>query len=102
MGAISGDSADVLSAEWQQSLGQAWKGQWQAVAFVDTARITINPVGTAGPNTVSLSGAGIGLNWTGPAQLTARSAIAIPLGAGSELVNANKSVRAWLEVQKVF
>jgi len=102
MGAISGDSADVLSAEWQQSLGQAWKGQWQAVAFVDTARITINPVGTAGPNTVSLSGAGIGLNWTGPAQLTARSVIAIPLGAGSELVNADKSVRAWLEVQKVF
>jgi hemolysin activation/secretion protein len=102
MGAISGDSVDLITGEWQQELGHLWGGQWQAVAFWDKARVTMDHEGTGENNTASLSGAGIGLNWTGPGQWTARTAIATPLGTQSALVSANKSIRAWLEVHKTF
>lgn len=98
MGAVTGDSGDVLSAEWQLTLGHGL----QAVAFVDAARISLNHVSAAGPNTVFLRGAGVGLNWTGPSQWTVRSAIAKPLGTMSPLVAADKCYRAWLELRKAF
>jgi hemolysin activation/secretion protein len=102
MGTISGDSVDLITGELQQELGHLWGGQWQAVVFWDKARVTVDHDGTGENNTASLSGAGIGLNWKGPGQWTARTALAIPLGTQSELVSANKSIRAWLEVHKTF
>jgi hemolysin activation/secretion protein len=102
MGAISGDSVDFVSFEWQQELGHLWGGQWQAVVFWDKARVTVDHDGTGDNNAASLSGAGIGLNWTGPRQWTTRTALATPLGTQSALVSANKSIRAWLEVHKTF
>ncbi len=100
VGAVSGDSGDIASAEWQQNLSQGGEGRWQAVAFMDRARITVNHVSAGGPNTVLLHGAGVGLNWSGPANWTVRSVIAAPLGNKSALLAANKSVRAWLELRK--
>jgi len=73
MGAISGDSGYVGIVEFRHVLGTAWSGQWQAVAFVDSAHVSVNQnVWAAGTNRARLSGAGLGLNWAGPSQWSAR------------------------------
>lgn len=101
MGAVSGDSADLFTAEWQHTLGRGAPGHWQVVAFVDSARVTINHISASGLNTAMLQGAGIGLNWTGPNGWTAHSAIARPLGEKSALVT-DRSARLWLELRKAM
>ncbi len=103
MGAISGDSGYVGSAEFRHNLGTAWHGQLQAVVFVDSAHVTVNKnVWVAGTNSATLSGAGIGLNWAGPDQWSARVYIAAPFGPIPVLVASTASTRAWVEVGKAF
>lgn len=103
MGAISGDSGYVGIAEFRHNLGSAWHGQWQAVAFVDSAHVTVNKnVWVAGANSARLSGAGVGLNWAGPNQWSARVYIATPIGSIPVLVASTASTRAWVEIGKGF
>jgi hemolysin activation/secretion protein len=102
MSALSGDGGIQTSVEWRRDLA-AWHGQWQAVAFVDTERLNINEnVWTAGTNTATLNGAGLGLNWTGPNQWTAKASVATRLGPVPDLGNASSSTRAWLSIAKGF
>jgi hemolysin activation/secretion protein len=103
MGAVSGDSGYSFSAEYRHALGQTAGGQWQAVVFVDTASVTVNhsPWAT-GQNSASLSGAGLGLNWSGPEQWSAKLALAAPIGAVPVLVAGSQSTRAWVEVSRRF
>ena len=103
IGALSGDVGYFVTGEYRYGLGQAWDGQWQATAFVDSARITINKTTwTAGENSATLSGAGLGLNWTGPDQWSARAYIAKPIGSVPILLNTPKSTRVWVETRKGF
>lgn len=102
-GAVAGDSGVLASIEWRHSLGGAWGGQWQAVAFVDSARVTVNKnTWTAGTNSASLSGAGLGLNWSGTDQWSARAYVAKPIGTHPVLVAGNASARAWVELRRGF
>jgi hypothetical protein len=50
----------------RHELGAALQGHWRTLAFLDSAQLTVdkNPW-EAGQNTANLSGAGLGLNWTG-------------------------------------
>jgi hemolysin activation/secretion protein len=106
MGAVSGDTAYIGTAEFRHDLGAGRYGQWQAVAFVDSAYVQVNQKPwIAGNNNATLSGAGAGLNWLGPkmnlmtpSQLNARAYIAAPFGPTPELVGTTNSVRAWLEM----
>lgn len=103
MGAVSGDSGYVGIAEFRHNLGSAWHGQWQAVAFVDSEHVTVNKtVWVAGANSARLSGAGVGLNWAGPNQWSARAYIATPVGSIPVLVADTASTRAWVEIGKGF
>lgn len=103
MGAVSGDSGYVVTAEFRHDLGRILSGQWQAVAFVDSAHVKANEKPwAAGPNTATLSGAGVGLNWSGPDRLSARALIATPVGPVPALVGSTASSRAWIEVGKAF
>ena len=103
MGAVSGDSGYVGTAELRHDLGLAWHGQWQAVAFIDSAHVTVNKnVWVAGANSATLSGAGVGLNWAGPDQWSARAYIAAPIGSTPALVASTASARAWVEIGKGF
>jgi hemolysin activation/secretion protein len=103
MSAVSGDIGVQASAEWRHDLARAWHGQWQAVAFLDSERVRVNKsVWTTGINEATLSGAGLGLNWTGPAQWSAKAYIAERLGAAPVLVGSAASARAWLEIGKGF
>lgn len=102
-GAVSGDSGYFVSAEYRHDLGQSGFGQWQAVAFIDSASVTVNHhPWTAGSNSATLSGAGFGLNWSGPAQWHAKMVVATPIGPTPLLVGSTNSTRAWLELSRPF
>lgn len=102
MGALSGDSGYVGSVELRHRLGQA-AGQWQAVAFIDSAHVTVNKnPWAAGSNSATLSGAGIGLDWGGPGQWHARAYVASRLGPAPALAANAASSRAWVELAKGF
>jgi hemolysin activation/secretion protein len=103
MSTLSGDVGVQTSAEWRHDLARAWHGQWQAVAFLESERVRVNKnVWTTGINEATLNGAGLGLNWTGPAQWSARTSIAERLGAASVLAGSAASTRAWLQIGKAF
>lgn len=99
VGALSGDRGYRASIELRYELGQAGSGKLQGLAFWDGARLTVNQrPWVAGANSATLSGAGIGLDWTGLNQWRARAYLAAPLGSTPELVRATDSTRVWTEV----
>lgn len=103
MAVLSSDTGYLGTVEFRHQLGQVYQGQWQAVAFVDSAHVTINRnVWVNGINSATLSGAGVGLNWTGPDQWSARTYIATPVGSAPVLVAAAQSVQTWVEIDKGF
>ena len=103
VGVVSGDIGYQATVEFRQELGQAWQGQWQAVAFVDGAHVTVNKnTWAAGTNNATLSGAGLGLNWNGVDQWNAKTYVAVPFGPTPVLVGTAKSVLAWVEIGKHF
>ena len=103
MAAISGDSGYTGTLEFRRDLGSAWSSQWQVVAFVDSARITVNQTTwAAGTNSATLSGAGVGLNWEGPRQWRGKLYIASRTGSSPELVGNTDSSRGWIEIGRSF
>jgi hemolysin activation/secretion protein len=56
MGAVSGDSGYIGTAEIRHDLGSGWFGQFQAVGFIDSAQVTVNQnTWTGGANRATLS-----------------------------------------------
>ena len=103
MGALSGDTGILASAEFRHDLRILWSGQLQATAFADSERVTINhSVWAPGPNSATLSGAGLGLNWAGARQWSARACVAVPIGATPVLIDRTNSARAWFAISKGF
>jgi hemolysin activation/secretion protein len=101
--AVSGDSGYLLTAELRHTFPRYWYGQWQAIAFVDAAHVSVNQHAfEAGSNTANLGGVGVGLNWAGPYQLDASASLATPVGAKPQLVGSTSSVRVWLQLSKGF
>ena len=99
---VSGDTGYLGTAEFQHDLG-AWCGQWQAATFIDSEHVVINKTPwVPGPNSANLSGAGLGLNWAGPYQFSARAYIAARFGGVSTVVPDSSSVRVWVELTKLF
>jgi len=99
--AITGDTGWQLTTELRHTYPQHWHGQWQTIAFVDDAHLTVNKrVFASGPNTASLNGAGVGLNWAGPDQWTAGVTVAAPIGSRPELLGSTSSVRVWAQISK--
>jgi hemolysin activation/secretion protein len=107
VGALSGDAGYLVTGEFRHDLGSGSGagsgGRWQAVAFVDTAHVTVNQrVWVAAPNLATLSGAGIGLNWTGLKQWRSKAYIATQIGSTPTLLNNSASTRVWVEISKGF
>ncbi|MBO9535702.1 ShlB/FhaC/HecB family hemolysin secretion/activation protein [Herbaspirillum sp.] len=103
IGAASGDTGYLGTVEWRHDLGSPLAGQWQALAFIDSAYVKANrrPWSTA-ENSATLSGAGVGLNWIGPDLWRASAALATRIGGLSSLVARQSSVRAWMTLSKGF
>lgn len=103
MGALSGDAGYLINAEFRRNLEQAWHGKWQAIAFVDSASVTVNKrIWIAGTNSATLNGAGVGVNWTGQDQWGAKAYIAARTGSTPVLVESGAPTRSWIEVDKGF
>lgn len=102
VGALSGDNVQMVSAEYRYEAGAFLQGQLQVVAFADVAQIEVNHrVWSASDNQVTLSGAGLGLNWTGPMQWSIKAQVATPATQNSALL-AESTTRGWVELLKRF
>lgn len=103
MGALSGDSGVLGNVEWRHEWGRYAGGQTQSIVFFDSQHVTVNNTTWApGPNSATLSGAGVGLNWYGPSNSAVKASVAAPIGSTPELTGAKKSERAWIEVDLAF
>ena len=103
MGALSGDTGFLATLELRHDLFAAVRSQWQAIAFIDSAHISVNQTTwVPGSNNATLSGAGAGLDWTGPYRWHARVSIATPIGPTPQLVGSTTSTRVWGEIGKSF
>jgi hemolysin activation/secretion protein len=103
MGVLSADAGVLASAEWRHELGVLWYAHLQVIGFVDSEHVTINhTVWIVGPNSATLSGAGVGLNWSWPGQWNAKASLATPLGSTPALIAADNSTRVWLALSKGF
>jgi hemolysin activation/secretion protein len=104
-GAVSGDSGYTGTAEWRHDLFSSGNDRWQSVVFIDGAYVKINQnpwMGTTAANTVTLRGAGVGLNWTGAQQWSAQLHIAAPFGARPASAAGDASCRASAEISRRF
>jgi hemolysin activation/secretion protein len=103
LGVLSGDTGALGTAEFQHTLGAAWGGTWQVTAYFDSEHIVVNKSPwVAGVNSATLSGAGFGLNWSGPQQWNAKLQVAERVGAVPALIHDPSSVHVWAEVNKAF
>jgi hemolysin activation/secretion protein len=78
-------------------------GQLQLIAFVDTGTVTVNknPWAT-GPNRRTLSGAGVGLNWSATNNFIVKAYYARKLGSEAATSAPDASGRFWIQAVKYF
>jgi len=102
-GTLSGDSGYLVSAELRHNLSAAWGGKWTVVAFLDSASIKVNQnTWVAGANNATLTGVGIGLNWSGPQDWSAKTYVATPIDSVPTLAGSTSLTRVWVEVNRRF
>jgi hemolysin activation/secretion protein len=103
VGTLGGAQGALGTAEFRHNFGRQFYGAWQTIAFVDSGIVRVyKDVFEAGDNGATLSGAGLGLNWIGPAGVTASLGVAKPIGMVPELVGHTASVRVWAEFRESF
>lgn len=100
------DEGYVLSLEVHRLLPGFSKdqpGEVQAIGFVDTGTVTLNRDPWApGPNRRTLSGAGIGLDWTKYGDFAVKTYYAWKLGNAVATSAPDASGRFWLQAVKFF
>ncbi len=100
MGVLSADSGVLETAEGRYRLSD----HWQAVVFGDSERIavSVNPF-APGTNGATLSGAGVGMNWTSGGAWQGKMYVANRLGAvPSQLAGTPVSTLVWGELSRGF
>lgn len=100
------DQGYVLTLEARMLLPNASgriPGQMHLIGFVDTGSVTQNKnPWAAGPNTRTLSAAGVGLTWAVSSSFYARAYYAQKLGSSPALSAPDRSGRFWVQVVKYF
>ena len=93
-----------LEARWQlPRLTDQQSGRLQLIGFVDTGSVTINrDPWIAGPNHRTLSGAGVGLNWSSANNFVVKAYYARKLGNEMAHSAPDKSGRFWIQAVKYF
>lgn len=104
VGSISGGSGVLVTGELRYRVPSAASyGVWQAVAFVDAGRVKVNAnQWVAGQNSATLSGAGVGINWTGTDGWSAKLDLAAPIGSTPALLGTRDSSWAWIQLGRSF
>ena len=100
------DEGYVLTLEARLQLpkfSERMPGQLQLIGFIDTGSVTLNKnPWMAGPNRRTLSGAGVGLNWSDTNNFMVRAYYAFKLGDEVALSSPDKSGRFWIQAVKYF
>ena len=99
------DEGYVLTLEARMTLPNPYRlpGQMQLVGFVDAGSVTINTnPWTTGDNRRTLSGAGVGLNWSDTNNYLVRAFYARKLGNDLATSAPDKSGRFWVQAVKYF
>ena len=106
LGEASGDEAWMLNSELRWLLPRKiGKGSIQLIGFYDTGTSHIeknpNPANPS-PNRRSLSGAGLGINYTVPSDYYIKVHYAWKTGSEAAKSDTDKSGRLWLQAVKLF
>ena len=100
------DEGYVLTLEARYLLpkySETMPGRMHLIGFVDTGSVTLQKrPWTAVPNSRTLSGAGVGLNWTDPNNFVARAYYAVKLGNERPTSAPDESGRLWFQLVKYF
>ena len=82
---------------------ERYAGQLQLVGFVDAGTVTLNQSPWfAGDNRRTLSGAGVGLNWSVPGNFVVRTSYARRLGHEAAQSAPDRRGRFWVQAVKYF
>jgi hemolysin activation/secretion protein len=94
----------TLEARVQLPTPTRLPGRLQLIGFVDTGSVTINknPWTNAVPNSRSLHGAGVGLNWANTDDFSVRAYYARKLGNEPATSAPDRSGRFWIQAVKAF
>ena len=100
------DEGYVLTLEARKQLPKPsvkMPGQVQLVGFIDTGSVRLqkNPL-PADDNRRTLSGAGVGVNWSENNDFLVRALYARKLGSGTAISAPDKSGRFWIQAVKYF
>jgi hemolysin activation/secretion protein len=100
------DEGYVLNLEARYLLpkySESMPGQMHLIGFVDAGSVTThkNPW-AAGPNTRTLSGAGVGISWAEANNFLARAYYAVKLGNEPATSAPDESGRFWFQLVKYF
>lgn len=105
-GAIYGDDGYVATLEARLLLTSMPAPNWgrlQLIGLIDTGSASINhSPWIPGPNRETVSGAGVGLNWSAPNNFIVRATYAHTLGAADGVVGPFASSRVWVQLAKFF
>lgn len=104
-GEAYGDQGYVLNLELRQNLPAftAVAGQLQLIGFADTGTVKLNRhAWSAGENRRTLSGAGVGVSWTGANALLIKAYYAHKLGNAKATSAPDSAGRFWLQAVKYF
>ncbi len=93
----------TLEARMQLPKFSSLPGHMELIGFVDSGTVTLhkNPW-FAGDNRRTLSGAGVGVNWSDPGNFMVRAYYARKLGSEMALSAPDKSGRFWIQMVKYF
>jgi hypothetical protein len=102
-GVAPGDEGEIFSAEYRHTVRMSAPGVWQASVFADTAHVRINAKPfSGGDNNLHLSGAGMGLSWTGLDGWQANVAVAAPIGSVPNSLDYSRTTRGWVDIRRQF
>ncbi len=100
------DEGYVLNLEARYLLpkySDTMPGQMHLIGFVDTGSVTTHKhPWMAGPNSRTLSGAGVGVSWSEANNFLARAYYAVKLGNEPATSAPDKSGRFWIQLVKYF
>ncbi|MFC5500267.1 ShlB/FhaC/HecB family hemolysin secretion/activation protein [Caenimonas terrae] len=100
------DEGYLLTLEGRMQLARftgRMPGDLQLIAFVDTGGVRINhDPWTPADNRRTLSGAGVGLNWSDPGNFMVRAYYAVKVGSEKATSSPDKSGRFWIQAVKYF
>ena len=105
-GEAYGDEGYVATLEARLALDQwtpSLPGRFQLIGFVDTGEVDFaHDPWFPGPNHARRSGAGVGLNWSGPDDLFIRVSYARRLNDQIATSGPDERGRAWFQIVKLF